>query len=166
MSSTNVAISSECLLLIAAISGQLEPSSIILSAQIRTVFFCTLTPSSASSNFHLTFHGPQRSIESNSKGLITLSSRSGSLPSFTTFVSFISLLVLHVPVISLQKMPMLGHVNFSQTLSSSLLDPGCWRVSWYHSRRILLDDDGSQNLSCPSYPFLVQSEVLPKSVIL
>ena len=155
VSSTSIAIYSAYLLLIAAISAQLDPSSIIVSAQICTVFVWILTPSSASSNSHLIFYGPHRSTESNSQGLITLSSRSGSLQSLTTFVSFISLHVSYVPVISFQRLPMPVHVKLSRTLSSSLLAPGYWSVSWYHSRSIFRSDDGSQILSCPSCPVFV-----------
>ena len=92
-------------------------------------FFWILARSSAPSTSHLIFHGPHKSTESSSQGLITLSSRSRSLPSLTTLVSFISLHVSHVPVIYLQRMPMPGHVKFARTLSSSLLAPGCWSVS-------------------------------------
>ena len=134
-SSTNVAISSAYLLFIAAISGQLEPSSIIVKAQICTVFVCCCTPSSDFSNSYFIFHGPHKSTESSSQGLIILSSRSGSLPSLTTFVFCISLHVLHVAVISLQRMNRSGHVKFARTLSSNLLTPGCYRVSCYHSSK-------------------------------
>ena len=118
----------------AAISGQFDLSSIIVSVQIWTVFACILAPSSASLNLYWTFHGPHRSTESSSQGLITLSSRSGSFPSFTTFVGFISLYVSHVPVISLQRLSIPGHVKLARTLSSSLLAPGFLSASWYHSR--------------------------------
>ena len=152
-SSTNVAIFSAFLLVIATISGQLDPSSIIVTAQILTVFVCVATPSSAST-------------ESNSQGLITLTSLSGIFPSFTTFVSFISELISHLPVISLQRFPIPGHVKLALTLSSSLLESGCWRVPWYHSRRICLSNDGSQILCCPSCHTFVQRQEFPKSHIL
>ena len=125
ISSTNVAISFAYLFSIAAISSQLEPSSIIVRVHICTVFVCFYTPSSASSNAHFILHGPHKSTKSSSQGLIILLSRSGSLSSLTTLVSFISLHVSQVAVSSLQRMVIPCHMKLDRTLSSSLLAPGC-----------------------------------------
>ena len=122
MLSINVILSSAYLISIAVISGQLEPSSIIVRSHIYTVFVHYCTPSSASSNSHLIFHGPHKSTQSSSQDLIILQFRSGSLPSLMTLVNLISLHVLHVAV-------NLDHVNFARELSFSLLAPGCFRVS-------------------------------------
>ena len=96
MSSTEIAIYSTYLFLIAAISGQLDPSSIIVKTQMFTS--CIF---SGSSNSHLTTHGPYKSTDSRSHVLISLSSFNDSLQSFTTLVSLISLHISQLDAISL-----------------------------------------------------------------
>ena len=161
MSSTKVAISSAYLFLITAISGQLDPSSIIVKVQICTVFVCIATSGSTSSNSHLILQVPHRSTDSSSQGLMILSSLNGSSPSLTTLVNFISLHVLHVAVTSLHNVDRPGHVKLALTLSSNLLDPGCCKVPWYHSSKLDRSVVGSQIRCFPSSPFLIQSVVRP-----
>ena len=125
MSFTNVAISSAYLFYMAAITGQLDPLSIIVKTKIFIVFVCTSTSGYTSSNSHLIFQSPHMFTERSSQGLIFLSSLNGGFPSFTTFVSFILLHVLQVEVMSLHSLDSPGHVKLALTLSSNLLDPGC-----------------------------------------
>lgn len=128
----------------AAISGQPDPSSAIVKAQICTVFICLAQVGSYSLNSHLIFQGWHESNDSISHGLIILSSLNGSFPSLTTLVIFNLLHVLQVDVIFLHGIDKPEYTKFALTLSSNLLDHWCCRLSWYHSSRLDCKVGGSQ----------------------